>query len=157
MIFTEPILAGNSPRPPSGSKKTQKASKPAEGESRAGRILVVEDDYFVGLALETALEGAGFTVLGVVTTGEEALVKAAELRPQLVLMDIRLAGPMDGIETARELRRQNIPSLFASAHSDPATRSRGQSARPLGWITKPFSDAALVDAVTAAVGRLSRD
>ena len=134
----------------------EKAEDRSVAQGTAGRILVVEDDYFVGLSIESALAEAGFEVLAVVTTGEEALANGLAMKPQLVIMDIRLAGKIDGIETARELRRIGIPSLFASAHSDPGTRARGEAAKPLGWIIKPFSDGALIDAVTTALKQITR-
>ena len=68
------------------------------GNARGGRILVVEDDYFVALELEHRLLDAGFDVVGIATTAEEALDKARSGNPDLAVMDIRLAGPRDGID-----------------------------------------------------------
>jgi CheY-like chemotaxis protein len=118
------------------------------------RILVVEDDYFVGLLIEEALEDAGHEVLAVVTSGEEAVSTAAETRPDLALMDIRLAGNMSGVEAAMELTELGIVSLFATAHSDPATRAAGDLAKPAGWLTKPFLPSEVVWAVERALATL---
>lgn len=124
-------------------------------QTRAGRarccLLIVEDNYFIGLATENALNDAGYSVLGVVDSGEEALKRAGDARPHLVLMDIRLAGDMDGIAAAIALRKQGITCLMASAHSDEAIKRRCSQAHPAGWLVKPFSDADVVAAVDAAL------
>ncbi|WP_218127861.1 response regulator [Belnapia rosea] len=119
-------------------------------------MLVVEDEYFVALAAEDALASAGFEVVGVAATAEEAVEIAGTERPDLVLMDIRLAGARDGIDAASEIRgRLGIPSLFATAHSDAATRARGEgAAAPLGWLTKPYAPTELTAAVAAALAKL---
>ena len=125
------------------------------GVAPPGRILIVEDDYFVALESEAALLEAGHEVVAAVTTGEEALEVAGRTRPELVVMDIRLAGTLDGIDTAAELlRRHGLRCLFASAHADPGTRARAEAARPLGWLTKPYTGHALVAAVATALTAL---
>lgn len=130
------------------------------GTEGRGRVLIVEDEYFVALASEDALLEAGFAVVGVAATAEEAVAIAGAERPDMVLMDIRLApgGTRDGIDAAAEiLARFGIPSLFATAHADPGTRMRGeQAARPLGWLVKPYSAQELVAAVAAAVAEARR-
>jgi DNA-binding response OmpR family regulator len=123
-----------------------------------GRVLIVEDEYFVALDAEDALSSAGFAVVGVAATAEEAVEMAAAEGPDIVLMDIRLAGPRDGIDAAAEIRaRLGILSLFATAHSDPATRARGdRAASPLGWLTKPYTHHEVAAAVAAAIARARR-
>jgi DNA-binding NarL/FixJ family response regulator len=116
--------------------------------------VIVEDEYLVALSSEWALTDAGFEVLAVVARGEDALALAAEVVPDLVLMDIRLSGRIDGIETALALRDQGIRCVFASANSDPEIMGRGQSAEPLAWLRKPFSDSALLEAVDNALAQL---
>lgn len=118
---------------------------------RPDRILVVEDDYFVSLAIEGDLVDAGYEVVAVVATGEAALAKADNSRPDLAIVDIRLAGTLDGVETATELLRRGIRCIFATAHSDQHTRERAQPARPLGWLTKPFTSGDLLQAVKRAL------
>lgn len=140
-------------RPPPGSQSQDDADA-SPGPGRRGRILIVEDEYLVALSSEWALQDAGFEVLAVVASGEDAIAAAAQLVPDLALMDVRLAGRLDGIDAALALRARGIPCLFASANSDPGTIDRGQKAEPLGWLRKPFTDAALVAAVTDAMGRL---
>ena len=126
------------------------------GAPPRGRVLVVDDEYFVALDAEEALAAAGFEVVGVATTAEEAVEIARAERPHLVLMDIRLAGVRDGIDAAAEIRgRLGIPSLFATAHSDAATRARGEgAAAPVGWLTKPYAPTELATAVASALARL---
>ena len=126
------------------------------GAPPRGRVLVVEDEYFVALDAENALDSAGFEVVGVAATAEEAVEIARAERPDLVLMDIRLAGVRDGIDAAAEIRSDlGIPSLFATAHSDAATRARGEgAAAPVGWLTKPYAPIELTAAVAAALAKL---
>jgi CheY-like chemotaxis protein len=119
------------------------------------RLFVVEDEYFVALVVEETMVGAGHEVLGVYASGEAAVAAAPELKPDLVLMDIRLAGAMTGLEAAIALKQQGIPCIFASANSDEATRRSAERAEPLGWVTKPFAEAELVSAVSAALGRIA--
>ncbi len=145
--------------PPSGwpfSLRAQEEGRSGTGAPPRGRVLVVEDEYFVALAAEDALASAGFEVVGVTATAEEAVEIAGTERPDLVLMDIRLAGARDGIDAASEIRgRLGIPSLFATAHSDAATRARGEgAAAPLGWLTKPYAPTELTAAVAAALAKL---
>lgn len=118
-------------------------------------ILIVEDDLLVASEMEAALGDAGFEVIGIATTGREALQLAAADTPTLVVMDIRLAGDRDGIDTALELfRLHGTRCIFASAHSDKEARQRAKPASPLGWLQKPYTMASLTDIVRAALGEL---
>ncbi|HYD36700.1 MAG TPA: response regulator [Allosphingosinicella sp.] len=112
-------------------------------------ILLVEDDFLVGMEVEAGLEEAGYEVAGIAATAEEAVDLAASRRPALVVMDIRLASDRDGIDAALEIfRTLGIRSLFASAHVDAEVRARAEAARPLGWVGKPYR----VETLLAAVG-----
>jgi DNA-binding NarL/FixJ family response regulator len=125
---------------------------PAGGE-RAGaprRVLVVEDDFLVAGELEHWLSAAGFHVLGPAATAEEAIALAADGMPDLAIMDVRLAGPRDGIEAAIHIYKHfGVRSMFATAHSDRQTLARSREANPLGWIAKPYSPAGLVAEIRA--------
>jgi DNA-binding NarL/FixJ family response regulator len=91
-------------------------------------------------------------VVGPAATAEGAIELARKVRPNLVLMDIRLANDSDGVEAAIEIReRFDIPSLFVSAHGDPIMRNRAAAARPAGFIEKPFSPESLTLAIEAAL------
>jgi two-component system, response regulator PdtaR len=119
------------------------------------RILIVEDDLLVASEIEATLRDAGFEIAGVATTGREALQLAQAKHPTLAVMDIRIAGDRDGIDTALELfRSYGVRSIFASAHSDPDSRLRAESAAPLGWLQKPYTMPSLTAMVRAAVREL---
>lgn len=115
------------------------------GAVRPARILLVEDDYFVALELESRLSEAGFEVVGIASTAEEALEMAASGMPELAIMDIRLGGPRDGVDAATELlAKLGVPSIFATAHADRETRRRAERAKPIGWLQKPYSSESLI-------------
>jgi ABC-type uncharacterized transport system permease subunit/CheY-like chemotaxis protein len=104
------------------------------------------------MEIESVVEDGGHRVAGVATAADEAVRLAEVHRPALVLMDIRLRGPRDGIDAATEIRRSfGIRSLFVSAHTDPVTLKRAQLADPLGWLPKPFSGHQLAAALEAAL------
>lgn len=118
-------------------------------------ILIVEDDLLIASQMETALTDAGFEIAGIASTGEEALHMAQSQSPALAVMDIRLAGDRDGIDTALELfRSHGIRCIFASAYSDQEARRRAAPAAPLGWLQKPYSMVSLAAMVRAAVSEL---
>jgi two-component system, response regulator PdtaR len=124
------------------------ADERAGGEATAVRILVVEDDYLVALELEHRLMDAGYDVVGIAASAEEAIALARAHAPDLAIMDVRLAGRRDGVDTAIELSATlGIPSIFATAHEDSETRRRAEQARPLGWLRKPYSSEALISLV----------
>src|SRR5713226_8654126 len=116
------------------------------------RILIVEDDYLVALQFENALTEAGYDVVDIASTAEEAVQLIPDHQPELVLMDVRLAGPRDGIQAAAEiLDRFGIRSFFVSAFSDPSTRARADVANPIAWLAMPIADRKLVTTVSAAL------
>jgi two-component system, response regulator PdtaR len=121
----------------------------------ADRILIIEDDLLIASEMEAALSDAGFEVVGMVTTGEEALDLAARERPDLAVVDIRLAGTRDGVDTAIALfRSHGIRCIFASAYSDDEARRRAAPSAPLGWLQKPYSMVSLTTMVRAALTEL---
>jgi PAS domain S-box-containing protein len=102
-------------------------------------ILIVEDEAIVAEDLSRKLGRLGYKVIGVTPSGETAVTLAREGRPSLVLMDIRLEGKLDGIEAAQLLRKEcDIPVIYLTAHSDPATLQRAKLTEPFGYILKPF-------------------
>lgn len=115
---------------------------------------MVEDDHLVAMNIESALLDAGMAVTGIASTAEKAVELGEATRPDLAVMDIRLAGKRDGVEAALELfERFGIRCVFASAHYDEATRKRAEPARPLAWIPKPYQTDALVRAVHEALAK----
>lgn len=117
-------------------------------------ILVVEDDALVAISIKCTLEKLGYTVPSVVSSGEEALEKAKECKPDLVLMDIVLKGDMDGIETASQIGScYNIPFIYLTAYADSDTKKRAEATGPCGYIVKPFKEKELAVAIEKALGK----
>ena len=121
------------------------------------RILVVEDEAVVALAIRTTLEEIGYEITAIVDTGEAAIAEIATHRPDLVLMDIQLAGSMDGIETATEIRRHfYIPLIYLTANSDDTTFQHAKSSAPSAFINKPFRKAELNKTIDLALDQHRR-
>ncbi len=121
------------------------------------RILLIEDDYLVSTQMEEALEEAGFEIAAVVASAEDAIRAAATQQIDLAVMDIRLAGKLDGVDGALELfSRHGIRCIFATAHSDTSVRARAEPAKPLGWLNKPYSMSSLVTMVRHGMKTLGR-
>ncbi len=119
------------------------------------RILIIEDDLLIATEIEATLAEAGFEIVGVTGSGEEALELAKVRPPTLAVVDIRLAGDRDGVDTAIELfRTHGVRCIFASAYSDNEARRRATGAAPLGWLQKPYSMTALSAIVRAAAIQL---
>lgn len=120
-----------------------------------GRVLIVEDEFFVAMDAEDSLTAAGFTVIGIAATADAAVTLAESQSPDIVLMDIRLVGRRDGIDAAAEIKeRFGIPCVFATAHSDPTTRHRAEmAAAPLGWLSKPYTRTEVTNALGRALQR----
>jgi len=105
------------------------------------KILIVEDDTITALTIQGRLKQFGYEIVGKASTGEDAIEKAKELRPDLVLMDIHLKGPIDGIQAAETVYGvHNIPVIYLTAFSDEKTLERAQKTSPFGYIVKPFTD-----------------
>ena len=116
------------------------------------RILIVEDDFLVAGELEYALQSAGFEVAGTASSASEAIELARTQQPTIAIMDIRLAGTRDGVDTAIDLfQNYGIRSIFATAHQDAATVGRATKAEPIGWLQKPYTMATLLRTIKAAL------
>lgn len=103
------------------------------------KILVVEDEMIVAEDIAGRLKKMGYTVTATVPSGEEAIAKVAENKPDLVLMDIVLKGEMDGVTAAEKIRSNtNIPTVFLTAYADDRTLERAKLTDPFGYIVKPF-------------------
>ena len=102
-------------------------------------ILVVEDEIIVAKDIQIKLEKLGYTIIDIVSTGEDAIKITEDVHPDLVLMDIRLEGKMDGIDAANTIRNKfDIPVIFITAYGDEETFSRAKITEPFGFILKPF-------------------
>ncbi|OIN98994.1 MAG: hypothetical protein AUJ49_11920 [Desulfovibrionaceae bacterium CG1_02_65_16] len=123
-----------------------------------GRILVVEDEAIVALDIQARLLRLGFEVAGHAATGAQALALAEKVSPDLVLMDVMLSGPKDGIETARELcARRSVPVIYLTAASDAPTLDRAKETSPAGYLSKPFEDHELALAIEMALVKFEAD
>ncbi|MEW6328337.1 MAG: response regulator [Thermodesulfobacteriota bacterium] len=117
-------------------------------------ILVVEDEGIVAEDIRSSLESLGYTVSAVVSSGQEAIRKAEEYKPDLVLMDIVLKGEIDGIEAANQIRLCfNIPVVYLTAYADERTMDRAKVTEPFGYIVKPFEDRELRTTIEMALYR----
>lgn len=106
---------------------------------RKRNILIVEDEKIVAIDLKRRLLNLDYEVPDIISTGEEAIIRAGELKPDLILMDIMLAGKLDGILAAEEIRsRYKIPVIFLTALTDEGTLQRAKISEPFGYILKPF-------------------
>jgi DNA-binding NtrC family response regulator len=120
--------------------------------SRAARVLIVEDDQLVAVDLEGRLERLGYQVVATAASGEEACAQVGTLQPDLILLDVRLAGPMDGIEAAQRMRQiWEAPVVFLTAHCDAATLERAKQVEPYGYLVKPFMPSDLHAALQMAL------
>src|SRR2546421_237763 len=127
----------------------QTGAQPARKTGPIGRVLIVEDELLVAWHLESLVRDQHLEVCGLVPDGEGAIEQANDLDVDLILMDIRLAGRMDGIEAARRIREQRAtPIIFITAHGDPATRAKIEQVLPgTPVLAKPITAAILKEAI----------
>ncbi|WP_445475586.1 response regulator [Methanococcoides methylutens] len=105
------------------------------------KIVVVEVELIVGMMIKLKLEKMGYSVTGFASKGKDAISMVDSIHPDLILMDIRLKGGMDGIETAIKIRESySIPIIFITADSSKETRERASLVGHQGYLTKPFMD-----------------
>jgi diguanylate cyclase (GGDEF)-like protein/PAS domain S-box-containing protein len=115
-------------------------------------ILIVEDENIVARDLQYALEDLGYTVPAIAKTGALAIQKASELQPDLILMDIRLLGEMDGVSAAQAILEQlDVPIVYLTAHSDDNTLTRAKLTHPYGYLIKPFEERELRAVIEVAL------
>jgi two-component system, cell cycle sensor histidine kinase and response regulator CckA len=133
------VEAGISPQ--GGLNRTRVASQRFGVKKMAtARILIVEDERLVAMDLQRHLTRMGHTVVSLAASGMEAIQKALALHPDVVLMDIRLQGDMDGVEAAQQIHGSAaIPVIFMTAYVDADTQRRVGAASPWGCLYKPFS------------------
>ncbi len=116
------------------------------------KILIVEDEQIVAVDIENVLQRLGYRVVGAASCGEEACRMAAESPPDLVLMDVRIDGTMDGIETARRIRQtSDVPVVFLTAYTDDETLDRAKEIEPYGYLVKPFAERDLQATIEVAL------
>ncbi len=121
-------------------------------------LMIVEDEIILAMELEEKLADMGYQVVGRVASGEEALKKAGELLPDLVVMDIRLDGGLDGIETAKLLRKKYfVPVVYLTAYTDEKTLQRAKLTEPFGYLVKPYSERELRTTVEMSLHKASME
>jgi len=120
-------------------------------------IVIVEDEPIVAMDIKRCLKQLGYQVAAVAANSEDAVQQIVDKRPDLVLMDIRLKGDIDGIETAWRVRQRfNVPIVYLTAHSDPETLERAKFTEPYGYILKPYEDRDLHTTIEMAIHRFHK-
>ena len=103
------------------------------------KILLVEDEVIAAMYLQYQLKSVGYNELCHVTTGKEAIISAREKQPDVILMDIRLADDIDGIEAATKIKLESdIPIIFLTGYDDDIVRERAEKLKPLEYLIKPY-------------------
>ncbi|MBN2440881.1 MAG: SpoIIE family protein phosphatase [Spirochaetales bacterium] len=127
-------------------------SRNSGGPASPKRILIVEDNAIVALEIEESLCQAGYEVVGTASNGHKAIELTSSCSPDLILMDIKLEGKMDGTEVAKQVQKSSdIPVVFLSAYSDRASIEKAKSSHPYGYIIKPYNDRTLLVTIEVAL------
>jgi AmiR/NasT family two-component response regulator len=118
------------------------------------KIFIVEDSRIVALELKKILDGLGYAVVGMAGTGEEAIIKCRETVPDLILMDVKLPGGMNGIKASKEIHTSiNVPVVYTTAYSDRDIVDEVQKSYPFGFVIKPYREKDLLVAIETAFTR----
>jgi signal transduction histidine kinase len=122
------------------------------------QILVVEDESIVARNIKRELNGMGYRVPAIASSGEDALKKVAETRPDLVLMDIAIPGGMDGVETADQVRQQfQVPVVYLTGYADDQTLERAKKTEPFGYLLKPYEERELQTTIEVALEKHKKE
>jgi len=122
------------------------------------RILIVEDERLIAIDLQRRLTRLGYTVVALAASGAEAIQQALALHPDVVLMDIRLQGNMDGVEAAQHIHASvAIPVVFMTAYVDEVTQQRVRATSCWGCLYKPFTPHQVQSALTRVLSRQKPD
>jgi diguanylate cyclase (GGDEF)-like protein len=131
---------------------------PLEAAPDAPRVLVIEDERIVAADLRQILRGLGYDAYAAAPTAAKALAMAAQAPPDVVLADIRIEGPVDGIDAAQQLHQEyGAAVVFLTAHADDPTVERAKRAHPSGYLVKPISALAVKAAIEIALDRRLRE
>ncbi len=115
-------------------------------------LLVVEDEMLLAMDLKMSIEGMGYDVAAIAFSGHDASLQASTLKPDLVLMDIKLKGQMDGITAAEQIKKQSgAPIIYVTGNTDEHTMDRAMKTNPAGYIQKPYFDEILHDMIEKAL------
>ncbi|HKC35134.1 MAG TPA: response regulator [Chitinophagaceae bacterium] len=119
------------------------------------KILVVEDEMIIAAKISMHLTNLGYEVTGILPRGEEALRNVEENRPDIVLMDIRLKGALNGIDTAIQMQKNaDIPVIFLTANADEGTFNKAKLAKPYAFLSKPYKQIDLQRAIELTISHL---
>jgi len=122
------------------------------------RILIVEDEAIVADDIRQTLKSLGFSVTGTAKSGEIAVTMVTETQPDLILMDIHLAGAMDGVQAAREIHRtSDVPIIYLTAYADRELLDRAKLTSPYGYIVKPYNERELHSVIEMALYKYALD
>ncbi|MBI5848098.1 MAG: response regulator [Nitrospirae bacterium] len=129
-----------------------------ETNAQVSTIMLVEDESVTAMDIKSSLVQLGYEVIAVVASGEDAIRRAVELHPDLILMDITLAGDMNGIQAAEEIRKSlAIPIVFLTAHADAETLGQAKKAEPFGYLPKPSTIDTLMSTIEVALHKSRAD
>lgn len=120
--------------------------------SESCKILIVEDERIVAMDIAATLRKLGYQIAGMATSGDEAINYAVSVRPDLILMDIRISGEQDGIVTAEKIKTHlNVPIIYLTAYADEHTLQRAKVTSPAGYILKPYEKSTLHNSIKNAL------
>jgi CheY-like chemotaxis protein len=123
-----------------------------------GKLLIVEDDFVVAASLQAELSEMGYQVIGLAPSSKGAIEHVRAERPELVLMDIKLQGGIDGIETAKKLRMEyDIPGVFLTAFAENGILERDKQSEPYGYLVKPYEQKELKATIEMALNKAKTD
>lgn len=117
-----------------------------------GTIIIVEDEIIIARTVQNKVESLGYKVAAIVSTAKDAIAKAFEILPDIIIMDIKLKGKMDGLNAATHIRRRlGIPIIFLTAYADSMILKRAKKTEPFHYIVKPFDDDELSAVINIAM------
>lgn len=135
-------------------EKAQTSQSSVQTAVRDTRVLIVEDESIVALELKMSLRRLGHDVVAVAGNAADAIYLAGVHRPDVILMDIRLKGKIDGIDAAATIRMQwDVPLIFVTGQADEATMQRAQKVGPAAYLNKPIAASDLSETIELVVGR----
>ena len=121
-------------------------------EERKAKILIVEDESIVAFDLKRMLLNLNYDVLDIVSSGEKAIKQAAADKPDLIIMDVMLNGPITGVEAAARIKGiMNVPIIYLTAYADTETLKSAKVTEPYGYILKPFEEKVLLSTIEMAI------
>jgi len=120
--------------------------------SKKESVLIVEDEIIIALDIKQTVESLGFFILGIISSGEKSIEEVPKICPDIILMDIKLSGKIDGVKAAKRIySKYNIPSIFITAYSDEKTLERIKGNDMFYSISKPFSEYELSDTINKTI------